>query len=229
VVANQLTKEKARTVDNINDANICIINTCCVTAKAESKSKYFVNQAIRSNACKLIVVIGCLSQMNTELFNDSKIGIIVGNNNKNNVIDLIKQYDGKQKIVNVRSFNKNDGFENYDIIDKSNKTRAFIKIQDGCDFMCSYCVIPFVRGRQRSLPHKQVLTKLKKLIKNNYKEIVLTGVNTAGYRENKNYGFLELLQDINKLNGHFRVRISSLEPFQINKKIIDVITNNPRR
>jgi threonylcarbamoyladenosine tRNA methylthiotransferase MtaB len=229
VVANQLIKEKATMVDNVNDANVCIINTCCVTAKAESKSKYFVNQAIRSNTCKLIVVIGCLSQMNTKLFGNSKIGIIVGNNNKNNVINLIKQYDGKQKIINVRNFNKNDTFENYDIIDSSNKTRAFVKIQDGCDFMCSYCVIPFVRGRQRSLPHKQVLAKLKELVKNNYKEIILTGVNTAGYRENKDYGFLQLLQDIDKLNGDFRVRISSLEPFQINQKIINVITDNPKR
>jgi threonylcarbamoyladenosine tRNA methylthiotransferase MtaB len=110
-----------------------------------------------------------------------------------------------------------------------NKTRAFIKIQDGCDFMCSYCVIPFVRGRQRSLSHKIILENIQQLVKNGYKELILTGVNTAGYRESDMYGFFELLRDIDKLKGNFRIRISSLEPFQIDNKIIDLITDNKQR
>jgi threonylcarbamoyladenosine tRNA methylthiotransferase MtaB len=129
----------------------------------------------------------------------------------------------------VDSFTKRDVFDEYDDDNSENNTRAFIKIQDGCDFMCSYCVIPFVRGRQRSLSHKIILEKVKRLIHNGYKEVILTGVNTAGYRESNIYGFYDLLQDINKLKGDFRVRISSLEPFQISKQIIDLIIDNKKR
>jgi threonylcarbamoyladenosine tRNA methylthiotransferase MtaB len=95
--------------------------------------------------------------------------------------------------------------------------------------MCSYCIIPFARGRQRSLPHKKVISRIKELVNNGYKEIILTGVNTAGYFENKNYGFYELIKDINELPGNFRIRISSLEPFQISYQLINIITSNKER
>jgi threonylcarbamoyladenosine tRNA methylthiotransferase MtaB len=129
----------------------------------------------------------------------------------------------------VNSFTKKDTFDEYTDSELKKNTRAFIKIQDGCDFMCSYCIIPFVRGRQRSLSHSIILEKIQRLVNNGYKEIVLTGVNTAGYCESNTYGFYNLLVDINKLKGDFRVRISSLEPFQISKKIIDLIIDNKRR
>jgi threonylcarbamoyladenosine tRNA methylthiotransferase MtaB len=228
-ISNQLLDDGAKISDDFKNANICIVNTCCVTTKAESKSKYYINQAIRSAKCELIVVIGCLSQMDAKLFQHPKIGIIIGNNGKNSILEYIHQYDGEHQILNIKKFQKSDSFEQYNNLNALERTRAFIKIQDGCDFMCSYCIIPFVRGRQRSLPHQNVLKLIKTLVDNNHKEIVLTGVNTAGYRENEKYGFLELLQSINKLKGNFRVRISSLEPFQINHKIIDLITKNKKR
>jgi threonylcarbamoyladenosine tRNA methylthiotransferase MtaB len=229
VLSSQLIKASATKVKEIRDANICIINTCCVTAKAEHKSKYYINQAIRSQKTKLVIVIGCLAQMAYKTFEHPKIGIVLGNQEKNNLVDYIRLYKTNSPIIQVSNFKSNDAFQNYDYTNTIDKTRAFIKIQDGCNFMCSYCVIPFVRGRQRSLASHKILSIINKLVSNNCKEIVLTGVNTAGYYENKNYGFYKLLKSINELKGNFRVRISSLEPFQINKKIINLLTNNQQR
>jgi threonylcarbamoyladenosine tRNA methylthiotransferase MtaB len=229
IINNQLINESAIRANSLNEANIVIVNTCCVTAKAESKSKYYINQAIRSTRCELVIMVGCLSQVNTKLFHHPKIGIVIGNKVKNKLIDYIRKYKHNQPIVDIKKFSKTDVFDSYDSINFLNKTRAFVKIQDGCDCMCSYCIIPFVRGRQRSLEHHKVLSIINQLVKNGHQEIVLTGVNTAGYRENNKYGFWELLKDINKLKGNFRVRISSLEPFQIDKRIIDLLTDNPKR
>ncbi|MDR0674865.1 MAG: tRNA (N(6)-L-threonylcarbamoyladenosine(37)-C(2))-methylthiotransferase MtaB [Mycoplasmataceae bacterium] len=229
VISNQLLEESAVEVDKVNDANICIVNTCCVTNRAENKSKYYINQAIRANKCKLIIVIGCMPQIGITSLQHHKIGIILGNKKKTKLIEYIKSYKFHQPIIQKDRFKKNDIFQNYDLLMRTHTTRAFIKIQDGCDFMCSYCIIPFVRGRQRSLPHNKIIQIIQTLVKNEYKEIVLTGVNTAGYRENLNYGFIELLKDINGLSGNFRVRISSLEPFQLNKDIVDLITSNDKR
>jgi threonylcarbamoyladenosine tRNA methylthiotransferase MtaB len=228
-IINQLKNESAVYVDTIEEADFCIINTCCVTQKAESKSRYFINRAIRSNRCKLIIIIGCFSQLNPKLFQDKKIGIILGTKYKSILCALLKTYQFGERIIQIENFSKNDIFEEFEQETFIENTRAFIKIQDGCDYMCSYCIIPFVRGRQRSLEHKHILQLIEELVNKNYKEIVLTGINTAGYKENANYNFYDLLRDINDMKGNFRIRISSLEPFQINHKIIDLIVNNKHR
>ncbi|MCQ3907689.1 MAG: radical SAM protein [Mycoplasmoidaceae bacterium] len=119
-------------------------------------------------------------------------------------------------------------FEEFPCFKHLDNTRAFLKIQDGCDFFCSYCLIPYCRGRQRAMNHLHVLRLIKTYVEQGYKEIVLTGVNTAGYKD-KDYSFYDLLKDINDLSGDFRVRISSLEPFQISKQIIDLLSSNPQR
>jgi threonylcarbamoyladenosine tRNA methylthiotransferase MtaB len=176
-----------------------------------------------------VVVIGCFAQLNSKIIENKKIGIILGTKHKTDLAKLISEYQSSKKISHVDIHSKKDVFELYNIEKYQNSTRAFIKIQDGCDFMCSYCVIPFVRGRQCSLSHKTIITTILRLVENDYKEIILTGVNTAGYKENNSYGFYELLKDINKLHGNFRVRISSLEPFQITNSVIELITKNPGR
>ena len=119
-------------------------------------------------------------------------------------------------------------FEETSVDIYKNQTRAFVKIQDGCNFMCSYCIIPFTRGRQRSKKMNIIVDEIKSLVSNNYKEIVLTGVNTAGYNDSDN-DFYKLLKTINELKGDFRVRISSVEPFQISDEIINLICNNQNR
>jgi threonylcarbamoyladenosine tRNA methylthiotransferase MtaB len=228
-IINQLKNESAIYVDTIEEADFCIINTCCVTRRAETKSRYFINRAIRSSKCKLIIVIGCFSQLNPKLFQDKKIGIILGTKYKSILYSLLKSYQPGECIVQIENFTKKDIFEEFEQETFIENTRAFVKIQDGCDYMCSYCIIPFVRGRQRSLEHKHILQLIEELVNKDYKEIVLTGINTAGYRENAHYNFFNLLSDINDMKGNFRVRISSLEPFQINHQIIDLIANNKHR
>jgi threonylcarbamoyladenosine tRNA methylthiotransferase MtaB len=228
-IVNQLIEDGAKQVASIDDAQICIINTCCVTQKAESKSKYFINRAIRSTNCELIIVIGCFSQLSIATLQDKKIGIILGTKYKSILGQILSTYQLGQRLVQIENFSKADIFEHFEHEVFLENTRAFIKIQDGCDFMCTYCIIPFVRGRQRSLEHKFILNTIEELCMKDYKEIVLTGVNTAGYREDDHYGFLELLNDIKLIPGNFRVRISSIEPFQITNEIIDLIADNPNR
>lgn len=224
-VAHELKKEGAKLTINLNNADICVINTCCVTSRADAKSNYFINKASKHNNIKLIVVMGCYSQLNNIL--NSKVGIVIGTKYKNQLVNLIKQYQNRQ-IIKIDQLVKNDRFENFDESILYINTRAFLKIQDGCDFMCSYCLIPFARGRQRSLNHELVLKNIQNLIDKNYKEIVLSGVNVAGYNDGE-YNFYQLLKAIDKIEGKFRVRISSVEPFQIDNKIIDLITSNPNR
>jgi threonylcarbamoyladenosine tRNA methylthiotransferase MtaB len=228
-IINQLKDNGAIYVDEIENADFCIINTCCVTQKAEAKSRNFISRAVKSDKCKLVVVVGCASQLNPNLFEDKKIGIVLGTKYKSVLPSILNSYQLGEKVIQIENFHKKDIFEQFEQETFIDNTRAFIKIQDGCDYMCSYCVIPFVRGRQRSLEHKYVLELIEELVNKNYKEIVLTGVNTAGYKDSNHYNFLNLLTDINDMHGEFRVRISSLEPFQIDHKIIDLITNNEKR
>ncbi|MDR2636312.1 MAG: tRNA (N(6)-L-threonylcarbamoyladenosine(37)-C(2))-methylthiotransferase MtaB [Mycoplasmataceae bacterium] len=219
-------ENKCKIVDAFETADIAIINTCCVTNKAMSKSKYFIRKVNKAKKIKLVVVCGCFSQYNQD-YDEEKVGIIIGTKYKSKLIDLIKKYDGK-KIVKVDDVMKENNFETSHETCEFSKTRSICKIQDGCNFNCTYCIIPYVRGKQRSLSHKIIIEDIKKMIDKNIKEIVLTGVNTSGYDDGK-INFYELLKKINKMDGDFRVRISSLEPFQINEKILDIITNNKKR
>jgi threonylcarbamoyladenosine tRNA methylthiotransferase MtaB len=228
-INQQFVEHGAKIVEEIERAHICVINTCCVTAKAESKSRYFINRAIRSKLCELIIVVGCSSQLDKNLFTHPKIGIVLGTKHKSSLLNVLNDYQFGKKIVMVEPLGKKEVFEHFEQDIFLDNTRAYLKIQDGCDYFCSYCLIPLVRGRQRSLEHKEILRTISSLVKKSYKEIILTGVNTAGYYEKKNYGFYELLKDIDLLPGNFRIRISSVEPFQINKKIIDLITAHPNR
>jgi threonylcarbamoyladenosine tRNA methylthiotransferase MtaB len=177
-IAHDLKTNGGFIVDDFRNADICIINTCCVTSKADAKSRYFINKVCKLKKIKLVVVIGCYAQLND--INNLNVGIIVGTKHKNKVVDLIKKYDGN-KIIKIASFSKKDNFDEFSNSILCTNTRAFLKIQDGCDYMCSYCLIPFARGRQKSLNHIKVIDSIKTLIKNKYKEIVLTGVNVAGY------------------------------------------------
>jgi threonylcarbamoyladenosine tRNA methylthiotransferase MtaB len=226
-IVEQIKAAGGKYTTDINKAQIIIINTCSVTARADSKSRNMINRASQAKMVELVVCMGCYSQLHSAEITNENVCVIIGNKYKNKIVDLIGEYESKKivKITNIRQENKiEDNFTN----SCTEKTRAFIKIQDGCDFMCTYCLIPFVRGKQRSLSPISVINTIKDLIKNNYKEIVLTGVNTSGYK----YGtctFYNLLLKISQLPGTFRIRISSVEPFQMNKKIIDLMLNKKER
>ena len=211
-------------------ADVYIINTCSVTNKADSKSKLYIRKASRTNKDGIVVVAGCMSQVNKELMNELKIDIQIGNKYKNSIYDLLLNYSkNKEKIIKIENLLKEKIFEKSENISFKENTRAFIKIQDGCNFMCSYCIIPFTRGKQRSNDLKIIIDEINSLVDQGFKEIVLTGVNTAGFFDKDKKTFFDLLSSINEINKDFRVRISSVEPFQINDKIVNLIASNPKR
>ena len=212
-------------------ADIYIINTCSVTNQADLKSRNMINKALNQNKEAIIVVTGCYTTLGKKYLEANKnINIIVSNDQKLKVADFIIQYLKDKKNINLNHnmlLNSKEFEHHHDLIN-SNQTRAFVKIQDGCNMMCSYCIIPFARGKQRAKKHDVVIREIINLVKNGFLEIVLTGVNTAGYLDG-DVDFYHLLKEINEIDLNFKVRISSVEPFQITDEIIDLITNNKNR
>lgn len=231
-IANQLTSIGLIQVDFTTKADIYIINTCSVTNVADAKSRNMISRARNKNKNALIMVAGCYSQVASDEINKKlKVDIIIGNKFKNNITSLIEEYleNKNNTLIKIDNLLIEDEFEDIILDNYESKTRAFIKIQDGCNFMCSYCSIPFTRGKQRSANKQKIINDIKQFVANGFKEIVLTGVNTAGYLDKDGNNFYDLLKSINEINGDFRIRISSLEPFQITDEIIELITKNNKR
>lgn len=205
-------------------ADISIINTCTVTNTADSKSMKMIRHAIRLNPGAIIVVCGCMSQNKKEEIDG--VDIVLGNVGKSNIVEYIKEYqDNKKNIYDVKNM-EDVPFESMSL-NNFNKTRAFVKIQDGCNNFCSYCVIPYTRGNVRSKKQKDVLKEVCTLVNNGHKEIVLTGIHTGNYgAEFNNYDFADLLNDLVQIKGLERLRISSIEITEINDRVLDVIKNN---
>ncbi len=206
------------------EADISIINTCTVTNTADSKSMKMVRHAIKNNQDAIIVVCGCMSQNKKEEIDG--VDIVLGNVGKSHIVEYIQEYlDKKEKIYDVTSM-EGVPFEEM-TLNNFNKTRAFVKIQDGCNNFCSYCVIPYTRGDVRSKNREDVLKEVCTLVNNGHREIVLTGIHTGNYgAEFDNYDFAELLKDLVKIDGLERLRISSIEITEINDRVLDIIKNN---
>lgn len=218
-------------VDFNSKADIYVVNTCSVTNSADSKSRNIIARAKRYNPDAILIVAGCYSQVASyELQHKLGIDILIGNKYKNNIVSLINDFQiSKKQIVKVDNLMIEKKFENLADSSFKERTRAFLKIQDGCNFMCSYCIIPFARGKQRSKDMNLILDEIQKFVASGFQEIVLSGVNTAGYCDDNNNTFYDLLNAINNLKGNFRIRISSLEPFQITDEMITLITTNKKR
>ncbi|MDE5952873.1 MAG: tRNA (N(6)-L-threonylcarbamoyladenosine(37)-C(2))-methylthiotransferase MtaB, partial [Malacoplasma sp.] len=230
VIRNDLLLNGLVEVPFDSKADVYIINTCSVTNKADSKSKLYIRKASRTNKNGIVVVAGCMSQINKDLMKELKIDIQIGNKFKYSIYDLLLNYSkNKEKILKIENLLKEKTFEKNESISFKENTRAFIKIQDGCNFMCSYCIIPFSRGRQRSNDLQTIINEIETLVDEGFKEIVLTGVNTAGFLDKDKNNFFDLLFAINQIKKDFRVRVSSVEPFQINDKIVNLIASNPKR
>ena len=198
--------------------DVCIVNTCTVTNKADSKSKKLLRSLRRNNPNSLIIAMGCKVQNDTT---DLEYDIAIGNQDKTKILDYIKEYQGKKSYVkNI----KNADFENMNL-DNFQRTRAYIKIEDGCDNYCSYCIIPFARGHVRCKKHEEVIKEAERLIRHGHKEIVLTGIHTGHYFDN-DYSFADLLEDLVGLNGLKRLRISSIEITELDDKFLKVLKNS---
>ena len=207
-----------------NDADVCLINTCSVTNTSDVKSRKMINRARRENPHACIVVMGCMIEANRE-YDTDLVDIIIGNKDKNKVYELVEEYLHDKKHIKRLYPDFDKEFEDMFISDMPGRTRAFVKIQDGCENYCSYCIIPYTRGKCRSKKKEKVLEEVQVLVDNGYKEIVLTGIHTGHYGEDKDITFPDLLRELVKIEGLKRLRISSIEITELNEDFLDVLKN----
>ena len=203
-------------------ADIYIINTCSVTNESDKKSRKMIHQARRRNNDAIIIVMGCYSQIKPD---EIEADIILGNKDKSEIINYIEEYqEKKQKIKKIYDLRKNNDFENMYITKFDNHTRAFVKIEDGCNAFCSYCIIPYTRGSIRSKKPEDIIKEVTTLVENGYKEIVLTGIHTGKYGiDLKNTNLEKLLEELIKIPNIYRIRLSSIEINEITDKILELM------
>ena len=205
-------------------ADIYVINTCTVTNNSDSKSRKIIREAIRNNNHACIVAMGCFIESSKDNLIDG-INIAIGNKDKSKIVELVEEYLKDHTDINhILPLDKE--FEDMEITSFGSKTRAFVKIQDGCENYCTYCIIPYVRGKCRSKKLDTIISEITSLVNNGYKEIVLTGIHTGSYGIDIDVSFSKLLEEIIKIPNLYRLRISSIEVTELNSNVLDVIKNS---
>ena len=213
-------------IDELPDA--IIINTCSVTNQSDSKSRKIIRSSKKQNPNSIIVVCGCSSQQHQEKLLDMEIDILIGNKDKSKIVNYVDDYQKNNKQI-TKFYNLKDiPFENMEISSFEGKTRGFVKIQDGCNNFCSYCIIPFLRGNIRSKKLVEAYNEIKTLVNNGYQEIVLTGIHTGSYGSGTDYNLVSLIRKISKLDSLERIRISSIEITEITDEFLLELKNNPK-
>lgn len=213
----QFIQNNYKIVDNTEKADIYVINTCTVTNMADRKSRQMLRRVKEINQSAVIVVCGCYAQVaKKELEQIPEVDIILGINEKNKIVQIVEEYlASKNNIIEVADVSKQKEFLDFGDVTYTEKNRAVIKVQDGCNMFCSYCLIPYARGRIRSRKIENVVSEIEKIAKQGIKEVVITGIHVASYGkdfENENIRLINLLEEINKIEGIERIRLSSLEP-----------------
>ena len=227
IYESELIKEKMLNNNFIESdrADIVIINTCSVTNNADSKSRKLIRKSKKENKDAIIVVCGCMSENHQNIYEDIDIDILIGNKDKSKLIDYIKNYIEDRKQIVKFYDEKIKDFEDMTIDKYKNKTRAFVKVQDGCDNYCTYCIIPYLRGNSRSKDFNKCLLEIKTLVENGHQEIVLTGIHTGNYLDNGKT-LTDLVKEISKLPNLRRIRISSIEITEIDDKFLNELKTN---
>ena len=208
-----------------DEADIYIINTCSVTNEADKKSRKIISRARRENKDAIIVVMGCYSQIKSD---NIDADIVIGNKDKSKIVELINEViKNKKQIKDIYDIRNIDEFESMEISNFDNHTRAFVKIQDGCNAFCSYCIIPYTRGKVRSKNKDDVIREVTNLVNNGYKEIVLTGIHTGKYgMDLDNTTLYDLLKDLIAIKGLYRLRLSSIEINELTDDILELVSNS---
>lgn len=224
----QLFKEDGyERVDFEKNADVFVINTCTVTNTGDKKSRQVIRRAIRNNPDAVVCVTGCYAQTSSaEIMAIPGVDIVVGTQDRTKLIGLIEAYRIERAPINaVRNIMKNRVYEELDVPAFTDRTRASLKIQEGCNNFCTFCIIPWARGLMRSRDPEEVIRQAQQLVDAGYMEIVLTGIHTGGYGEDlKDYNLAALLRDIEtKVKGIKRLRISSIEASQLTDEVIEVI------
>ena len=224
-VANQLVSLGYKQVAYKGKADVVIINTCSVTATADQKSRQHIRKFIIQYPDAIVVVMGCYSQGNYEFINKSmQPAILLGTDYRNEIPTLIEQYKKtKERIVKINPDRNKISYNEFGVIAYSENVRAYLKIQDGCDNFCTYCIVPYRRGKMRSRAKEEVIKEAKYLIEKGYKEIVLTGIHVGGYgKDLEGVSFSDLVDELTSLECLESLRISSIEESEIDEKLISL-------
>lgn len=219
VIKEEFLRNGYELADNLSDANVIVVNTCSVTNQSDAKSRKVIRNARKNNKNAILVVCGCSSQNHQDELKDLGADILIGNKDKSKIFDYVNNYDNKQ-IINYYNMINTD-FEKMSLDNYSERTRAFVKIQDGCNNYCSYCIIPYLRGTIRNKDLTDAINEINTLVNNGFKEIVLTGIHTGSYPE-----LVKLIQEISKNDKLERIRISSIEATEINDEFLKELKNN---
>ncbi len=210
-------------VDFEEIADIYIINTCTVTNMSDKKSRQILRQANKRNPRALVVACGCYVQVaKEEIEKIPEIDLCIGTNEKADIVKYVEDYEFNNN-VKLQNILYEAEFDEFGSVTYTEKTRAVIKVQDGCDRFCSYCIIPFARGKVRSRKPENIINEITQISKNGIKEVVITGIHIASYGKDfeKEYKLIDLLEDINKINGIERIRLGSIEPLLITQEFIN--------
>ena len=231
VILNQLPKSKYKKVPFSDKADVYVIDTCTVTHRADAEARNYINRAKRANPDGLVVVTGCYAQVSPEELKEVKgVDYVIGNSHKfSSLLKIIREGERQEEpkvFISDIFKEKKKGFESPNIEIFPGRTRAFLKVQDGCNYACTFCIIPRARGRSRSLEIPEILNRMEKLAQSGYKEIVLTGVHIASYGREIGTNFFELLQAIEKEKIVNRVRLTSLDPADTELDLIDFIADS---
>lgn len=229
-VSSQFKLDGFNIVDFNSVADVYIINTCSVTENAERECRQIVRRALRKNPNAFVAVTGCYAQLRPDDISKIEgVDAILGSNEKFKILELFENFEKRDhSCIRVTPTEQLDSFNSSFAADSSGRTRAFFKIQDGCDYTCTYCTIPLARGKSRSLEVVDVLSEFNQILKNGYKEIILTGVNLGDYGQNTGQNFYDLLSRMVEVNGDFRIRISSIEPNLLTDDIMKLVYANEK-
>ena len=209
-------------------ADICIINTCSVTNMADRKSRQMINRLRKQNPDAIVAATGCYVQIaGDSLLENNLIDLVIGNNRKKDVVRLLDEYISTGTVSdNYIDVNKDSEYENLSIEKPETHTRAYVKIQDGCNEFCTYCIIPYARGRIKSKKLIDITAEVDTLAKNGTKEIILTGINVSAY-EDSGLGLKDVIKRLSKIEGIERIRLSSMDPRIVTKDFLDTVSKLP--
>jgi MiaB-like tRNA modifying enzyme len=211
-------------------ADIYIINTCTVTSEADRSSRQFIYRAKRENPKAIVVATGCYAQTNPQaLARLKEVDLVIGNSHKDRLVEILEDYlQGRGERVFVDNIFKDSQVKNFDLVVFFERVRPFLKVQEGCNNFCTFCVIPYARGKLRSVPMEKVLEQVKSLAERGFKEIVLTGTQLTQYGWDLNTNLYQLLLELLRIKDIELFRLSSLYPSEIDQKLLDLITQEER-
>ncbi len=229
-IGKQFLVEGYEIVDFRKEADVYVINTCTVTENAEKECRQIVRRALKTNPGAKIVVTGCYAQLRPEeIASIGGVDLVLGSNEKFEILNHLHLLsEGNTSCVHVTPTDKLSQFHTAYSTDADSRTRAFLKVQDGCDYKCSFCTIPMARGKSRSVDLKSAVDNFKSLLDEGYKEIVLTGVNVGDYGKNIDARLIDLLEEFVKIEGKFRIRISSIEPNLLSDEILELAASTDK-